>query len=204
MKVVAWLVAALVTLSAAVPLTAAWAAGKDDSFPIDQVLGKADAPITIIEYASTTCGHCATFHKQTLPEIKKNWVDAGKARLIYRDFPTGPAGLSLGASMIAHCAGSERYFGVLGLIMENQDKWLAAKDPLDSLKKTVRLAGLTGADVDACLQRQDLFEAIQARAQHGHERFKVDSTPSFVVNGKLVVGAKSFAEMDKILTDAAK
>lgn len=200
MKVAAWLCAAFVSLSA----LSAQAAGKDDTFPIDQVLGKADAPITIIEYASTTCGHCATFHKQTLPEVKKNWIDTGKAKLIYRDFPTGPAGLSLGASMIAHCAGPERYFGVLGLIMENQDKWLGSKDPLDTLKKTVRLAGLTGADVDACLQRQDLFDGIQKRAEHGHETFKVDSTPSFVVNGKLVVGALPYAEFNKILTEAAK
>jgi len=199
-KVAAWLCAAFVSLSA----LSAQAAGKDDTFPIDQVLGKADAPVTIIEYASTTCGHCATFHKQTLPEVKKNWIDTGKAKLIYRDFPTGPAGLSIGASMIAHCAGPERYFGVLGLIMENQDKWLASKDPLDTLKKTVRLAGLSGADVDSCLQRQDLFEGIQTRAEHGHDTFKVDSTPSFLVNGKLVVGALPYAEFNKLLTEAAK
>ncbi|MBI2240847.1 MAG: DsbA family protein [Magnetospirillum gryphiswaldense] len=200
MKVVAWLCAAVVSLSA----FAVQAAGKDDTFPIDQVLGKADAPVTIIEYASTTCGHCANFHKTTLPEVKKNWIDTGKAKLVYRDFPTGPAGLSIGASMIAHCAGPERYFGVLGLIMENQDKWLGSKDPLDTLKKTVRLAGLTGADVDACLQRQDLFEGIQKRAEHGNEVFKVDSTPSFLINGKLVVGALPYAEFNKVLTEAAK
>ncbi|MGE4278891.1 MAG: thioredoxin domain-containing protein [Magnetospirillum sp.] len=200
MKVAAWLCAAFVSLSA----MAAQAADKADTFPIDQVLGKADAPITIIEYASTTCGHCANFHKTTLPEVKKNWIETGKAKLIYRDFPTGPAGLSIGASMIAHCAGPERYFGVLGLIMENQDKWLGSKDPLDTLKKTVRLAGLTGADVDACLQRQDLFEGIQKRAEHGNEVFKVDSTPSFLINGKLVVGALAYDEFNKVLTEAAK
>lgn len=200
MKVVAWLVAALVSLSAPV----AHAAGKEESFPLDRVLGKADAPVTIIEYASTTCGHCATFHKQTLPEIKKNWIDTGKAKLIFRDFPTAPAGLSLGAAMIAHCAGPERYFGVLGLIMESQDKWLASRDPLDALKKTVRLAGITGADVDACLQRQDLFDGIQARAEHANKEFGIDSTPSFLINGKKVVGALPYAEMDKLLTEAAK
>ncbi|WP_346344036.1 DsbA family protein [Magnetospirillum sulfuroxidans] len=200
MKVLAWLCAAVVALSAPV----AWAAGKDDSFPIDQVQGKADAPVTIIEYASTTCGHCANFHKTTLPEIKKNWVDTGKAKLIYRDFPTGPAGLSIGASMIAHCAGPERYFGVLALIMEQQDKWLGSKDPLDGLKKTVRLAGLSSTDVDACLQRQDLFDGIQARAEHGNKQFGIDSTPSFVINGKVAVGAKSYEDMNKLLMDAAK
>lgn len=200
MKVLAWLCAAVVALSAPVAV----AAGKDDVFPIDQVLGKADAPVTIIEYASTTCGHCANFHKTTLAEIKKNWIDTGKAKLIFRDFPTGPTGLSTGASMIAHCAGPERYFGVLGLIMEQQDKWLGAKDPLDMLKKVVRLAGLSAADVDACLQRQDLFDSIPARAEHGNEQFGIDSTPSFVINGKVVVGAKSYEDMNKLLMDAAK
>lgn len=200
MKVFAWLFALMVSLSA----PAAWAADKDAGFPLDMVMGKADAPITIIEYASTTCGHCAHFHKTTLPELKKNWIDTGKAKLIYRDFPTGPAGLSVGASMIAHCSGPERYFGVLGMIMDQMEKWLSAKDPLAELKKLVRFAGMTGAEVDACLQRQDLLEGVQARAEDGHKRYNIDSTPSFLINGKLAVGALGYAEMDKLLTEAVK
>lgn len=208
MKVRAWALAAAMTvfLPAAVVTVAttvpAWAAGADRTYPQDQVMGRADAPITIVEYASTTCGHCANFHKTVLPEIKKNWIDTGKARLIYRDFPTGPAGLSLGASMVAHCAGPERYFGVIGLVMEQQDKWMMAKDPLDALKKTVRLAGITGEDVDACLRRSDLLEGLQTRAEAANRDFGVDSTPSFLVNGKLVVGAQSYEEMNKILQKA--
>jgi protein-disulfide isomerase len=178
------------------------AADKPDSFAIDQVMGKADAPVTIIEYASTTCGHCATFHKTVLPEIKKNWIETGKARLIYRDFPTGPAGLSVGASMIAHCAGPERYFGVLGMIMDGQDTWMRSDNPLDALKKMVRRAGMTGQDVDACLQRQDLAAAIQDRAAAGGKRYDIDSTPSLVINGKLIVGARDYAEFDKALKAA--
>ncbi len=189
---------ALIVVFAAAPALAADA----DSFAIDRVLGKADAPITIIEYASTTCGHCATFHKSTLPEIKKNWVDTGKAKLIYRDFPTGPAGLSVGASMIAHCSGPDRYFGVLGLIMENQDKWMRAENPLDSLKKLVRFAGMTGADVDACLTRQDLAKDIQDRAQAGSKKYDIESTPSLLINGKLIVGARDYADFDKALKAA--
>lgn len=200
MKVLAWLCAAFVALSAPLAL----AAGKEEGFAIDQILGKPDAPVTIIEYASTTCSHCAHFHKTVLPEIKKNWIDTGKARLIYRDFPTAPAALSLGSSMIAHCAGSERYFGVLGLIMDQQEKWLASSDPLDSLKKLVRLAGITPDQVDACVRRQDLFEAVQGRAERGHKDFGIDSTPSFVVNGRVLVGAKSYDEMNKALDEAAK
>lgn len=198
MKVVARLFAIVFALAAAPAL----AADKIESYPIDQVLGKADAPITIVEYASTTCPHCATFHKGTLPEVKKNWIETGKAKLIYRDFPTGPAGLSIGASMIAHCAGPERYFGVLGLIMEGQDKWMRSDNPLDVLKKMVRLAGMTGDDVDACLKRQDLANAIQSRAQDGGKKHGVQSTPSFLINGKLVEGALPYAEFDKALKAA--
>ena len=174
----------------------------DDSFAIDRVLGKADAPITIIEYASTTCGHCATFNKEALPQIKKNWIETGKAKLIYRDFPTGPAGLSVGASMIAHCAGPERYFGVLGLLFDSQDKWMRSDNPLDTLKKLVRIAGITGDDVDACLKKQDLANAIQERALAGSKTYDIESTPSLVINGKLIVGARDYSEFDAALKAA--
>lgn len=172
--------------------------------PLDQVLGKADAPITIVEYASTTCPHCATFHKSTLPEVKKNWIDTGKARLIYRDFPTGPAELSVGASMIAHCSGPGRYFGVLSLIMENQDKWMRAANPFEALTSMLRLAGITAEDVNVCFKRQDLANDIQARAQDGNKTYGIESTPSFLINGKLVEGALPYAEFDKALQAAAK
>ena len=94
------------------PLAGARAA--EPTYPTDQVLGRPDAPITIIDYSSTTCGHCATFHKTTLPRLKAEWIDTGKAKLVFRDFPTSPAALSLGAAMIPHCAGPDRYFGLLG------------------------------------------------------------------------------------------
>lgn len=176
---------------------------KADSFPIDRVMGKADAPITIIEYASTTCGHCADLHTQGLPKIKADWIDTGKARLIYRDFPTGPAHLSIGASMIAHCAGPDRYFGVLALIMEQQNKWLGSPNPLDALKKTVRLAGMTGEDVDACIGRQDLATAIQERARAGSVMYGVEFTPTLIINGTKVEG-NDLEKIEKTLKAAAK
>lgn len=200
MKILVRLFACVAVLCAG----SAYAADKVATFPIDQVMGKADAPITIIEYASTTCGHCATLHRTVLPKIKADWVDTGKAKLIYRDFPTGPAHLSIGASMIAHCAGPDRYFGVLGLIMEQQEKWMSAANPLDGLKKLVRLAGMTPEDVDSCLQRQDLANAIQDRAREGSKAFDIESTPTLVINGKAVEGARPYEEFDKILKAAAK
>ena len=179
------------------------AADKADTFAIDHVMGKADAPITIIEYASTTCGHCANLHIETLPKIKAEWVDTGKAKLIYRDFPTAPAHMSIGASMIAHCAGPERYYGVLALIMEQQHKWMESSNPLDSLKKLVRIAGMTGQDVDACLGRQDLANAIQDRARAGNTTFGIEATPTMIINGTIVEGHDP-EKIFQVLKDAAK
>lgn len=200
MKNVVRLFAVLVSLCAG---GAAVAADKADSFPIDRVMGKADAPITIIEYASTTCGHCAALHTQGLPKIKADWIDTGKAKLIYRDFPTGPAHLSIGASMIAHCAGPDRYFGVLGLVMEQQEKWMGGGNPLDGLKKLVRLAGMTGEDVDSCLAKQDLAAAIQERARAGQALYDVHSTPTLIVNGTKIEGNDP-EKLEKALKAAAK
>ena len=199
MKSLIRLLAVAVALFAVQPARAA-----DDSFKIDQVMGKADAPLTIIEYASTTCPHCAHFHKDTLPKLKAAWIDTGRAKLIFRDFPTGPQSLSVGASMIAHCAGPEHYFGLLGLIMDNQEKWINSEDRLGELKRLAKLAGLTEDKVDACLKRQDLADAITARAKDAYDKYGVDSTPSFIVDGKLMVGAQSFEDLDAALKVAKK
>ncbi|MBI5164071.1 MAG: DsbA family protein [Magnetospirillum sp.] len=173
-----------------------------DSFPIDHAMGKADAKVTIIEYASTTCPHCATFHNTVLPEIKKTWIETGKARLIFRDFPTQPVGLSVAASMIAHCAGPDRYFGVLGLIFQHQDKWLSERvNPGEELKKIVRIAGITAKQVDACIARQDLAKQIQERARAGHERYGIKATPSVVIDGKLSE-AQTVEQFNQALTEA--
>jgi protein-disulfide isomerase len=180
------------------------AALAEDGFKIDQVLGRADAPLTIIEYASTTCPHCAHFHKDVMPRLKAEWIDTGRAKLIYRDFPTGPLPLSIGASMIAHCIGPDHYFGLLGLIMEQQDSWMSAPDKLDKLKKLAKLAGMGEDRVDACLKRTDLKAAIEERAKHGYEKLGIDSTPSFIVDGKVLVGAQSFEDLDKALKAAKK
>jgi protein-disulfide isomerase len=180
------------------------AAAADLSYSIDQVLGKPDAPITVIEYASTTCPHCATFHKTTLPKFKAEWVDTGKAKLIFRDFPTGPRGLSVGASMIAHCAGPERYFGLLALIMEQQDKWMNSANPLIDLKKLAKLAGMGEEKVDECLKRQDLANAINGRAKDGNEKLGVESTPSLIIDGKVIPGAIPYDQLDKALKAASK
>ncbi len=189
---------------AALFLVSQTAAAADLSYPIDQVLGKPDAPITVIEYASTTCSHCATFHKSTLPKFKSEWIETGKAKLIYRDFPTGPRGLSVGASMIAHCAGPDRYFGLLALIMEQQEKWMGSANPLVELKKLAKLAGMGEDKVDDCLKRQDLANAINERAKDGNEKLGIESTPTLIIAGKVVPGAIPYDQLDKALKAASK
>jgi len=197
-KAFARLFALLAVLAAAAPAAAA-----EPSFPIDQVLGRPDAPVTILDYSSTTCGHCAAFHATTFPKIKAEWIDTGKAKLVFRDFPTAPADLSLGASMIVHCAGPDLYFRLLGLLFEQQDRWMGAANPLDAIKKLTKLAGMGETKVDACLTREDLAQAIEARAKDAHDRFGIDGTPSFVINGKVLSGARPYEEFDKALKAAA-
>lgn len=194
----------LLGAAAALFLSFQAAGAADLSYPIDHVLGRPDAPITVIEYASTTCPHCATFHKTTLPKFKSEWIETGKAKLIYRDFPTGPRGLSVGASMIAHCAGPDRYYGLLALIMEQQDKWMNSANPLVELKKLAKLAGMGEDKVDECLKRQDLANAINERAKDGYEKLGVESTPTLIVAGKVIPGAIPYDELDKALKAASK
>ena len=181
------------------------AASKDEAFAIDQVMGRADAPITIIEYASTTCGHCATLARETMPKVKAEWIETGKAKLIFRDFPTSPGPLSVGASMIAHCAGPMRYFSVLGMLFSNQDRWMGAERPIDAIKQMIRIAGISGDEVDACLKRTDLQQQIMDRATHGNKDMGVQYTPTLIINGKKAIeGAASYEEVDKALKAAQK
>lgn len=169
---------------------------------LDQALGQPGAPLTIIEYASLTCPHCAHFHETVLPQLRKEWIDTGKVRMIYRDFPTGPLSLSVGASMIVHCAGPDRYFGVLGLLFQTQAKWAAAENPLEEITRIVRLAGMTSERVDSCLKRRDLAETIQQRADEGNKMFGVDSTPTLVIDGKVVPALEDYDELNRAIADA--
>ncbi len=145
----------------------------------DRVLGNPDAPITIIEYASMTCPHCATFHTGVLPELKKRYVDTGQAKLIFRDFPFDA--VALRASMLARCAPAERYYGMLDVLFRSQDTWSRAQDPLQSLSQTARLAGINQQDFDACMANRELMDGIVNIRLRGEQQHKIDSTPSFVI-----------------------
>lgn len=172
-----------------------------DALP-EKVLGKADAPITIIEYASLTCSHCATFHNETLPKVKSEWIDTGKAKLVFRDFPFD--GLGLGAAMVAHCAGPEKYFGFLGTLFQTQAQWTKASDPVAALQNIAKLGGMGEQQFRDCLGNQAILGTIRQRQQEGQQQYGISSTPSFIINGRKVAGAMPYDEFAGLLKEAAK
>lgn len=166
----------------------------------DMVLGKPDAPITIIEYASLTCSHCAAFHKETLPKIKSEWIETGKAKLIYRDFPFD--GWALGAAMVARCAGPDRYFAFLDTLFRSQEQWAAAKNPLDALRGIAKLGGMSDQQFNTCIADQQLLQAIQTKRMEAEKKMGVNSTPTFFIGSQKISGAQPYEDFDKALKAA--
>ena len=165
--------------------TADTTASSSDSGVTEMVLGSADAPVTIIEYASFTCPHCATFHADQFKQIKANYVETGKVRFIFREVFFDRFGLW--ASMVARCGGSEKFFGMSDLLMKGQKDWSRAGDPVaiaGELRKVGRLAGLGEDQLQACLKDEDKAKALVAWYQANATADEIDSTPSFVINGQ--------------------
>ncbi len=162
----------------------------------EKIVGEANAPVTIIEYASMTCPHCASFHNNTWPAIKEKYVDTGKARLIFREFgfdPRAEAGF-----MLARCSG-DNYFAMIDVLFRQQESWSRAPDGKAALLKIARLAGFSQESFEACLTDQKLLDDVRAVKDRGANEFRVDSTPTFFINGKKYTGALSVGEMSAII-----
>ena len=147
----------------------------------DKVLGRADARVTIVEYASFTCPHCAHFHADILPELKKAYIDTGKARLVYRDFPLDR--YALAASVVARCAADNRYFGFVDLLFREQPRWSGAKNPVAALGGLAMLAGISKKKLESCLRNEELQKAVLQQRLTASQKYKVTSTPTLIVNG---------------------
>jgi protein-disulfide isomerase len=160
----------------------------------DHVMGAADAPVTIVEYASMTCPHCANFHETTYPAMKKKYVDTGKVRFIFREFPLDP--LAAAASMLARCAGKDKYFSMIETLFAQQKAW-AVQKPLQPLFAIAQQAGFTQQRFDECLANQEVLSGIEESRKRATEKFKVSSTPTFFINGKLFRGVLTMDELDK-------
>ena len=162
----------------------------------DVWVGNADAKVSIIEYASLTCGHCATFHRDTWPALKAKYIDTGKVRFTLREFPLDP--LATAGFMLARCS-DDKYFAMTDdLLFDQQQNWAFTDKPVDALASMVRQAGFTQDSFEACLKRQDIYDAILQVKDRG-AKAGVDSTPTFFINGQKRAGAISIAEFDKIL-----
>jgi protein-disulfide isomerase len=162
----------------------------------DRALGKDDAPVTIIEYASMTCPHCAHFSETTYPELKKRYIDTGKVRFIFREFPLDP--LAAGASMLARCADKDKFFPLIETLFQMQRTW-AVEKPIPPLMAIAKQAGFTEQSFNACLSDQKMLDQIQAEQKRATDKFGVNSTPTIFVNGKKQVGASSIEDLAKVI-----
>jgi protein-disulfide isomerase len=183
-------------LLAALPLGVAWGQPTVG----ERVLGDPEAPVTIIEYSSLTCPHCAAFHTGTLPEIKERFIDTGQAKIVYRDFPLDQNALN--AAVIAHCAGDDRYFAFLEAMFASQERWARSSDPRESLLQLAGLGGMPREQAEACLADDAMLDAVLQSRLDGQAEYSVSSTPTFVINGEVVSGNRSVDEFATVIEAA--
>ncbi len=168
----------------------------------DRVMGDPKAPVTMIEYASLSCPHCADFATKTLPKIEKNFITTGKVKLIFRDYPfDGPA---FAAAMVARCAPPQRYFPFLAVLFANQDIWARSANPREGLARIAKLGGMTQDDFNSCVDNKSLYEALRQRELSAQREYGVHSTPTFIIGDKTIVGAQPYEVFAKALTAAKK
>jgi protein-disulfide isomerase len=162
----------------------------------DRTIGKDDAPVTIVEYASMTCPHCAHFHETTYPELKKQYIDTGKVRFIFREFPLDP--LAAGASMLARCADKDKFYPMIETLFQQQRQW-AVEKPIPKLLALAKQAGISEQTFNACLSDQKMLDAMQAEQKRATDKFGVNSTPTIFVNGTKQVGGVSIEDLAKVI-----
>ncbi len=168
----------------------------------DVWLGSKDAPVTIIEYASMTCTHCAAFHVETYPTLKSKYIDTGKVRFTLREFPLDP--LATAGFMLARCVGSDKRYAMIDLLFTQQKNWAFTDKPVEALASTVKQAGVSQTDFETCLKDQKLYDQINSIRDSAGKSFKVEATPTFFINGVKHSGELSVDELEKVLAPLVK
>ena len=181
------------------------------TFPVGQLMaegplpdiwmGSKEAPVTIIEYASMTCTHCAAFHAETWPTLKSKYIDTGKVRFTLREFPLDA--LAAAAFMVARCMDDKRT-AMVDLLFTQQKNWAFVDKPVDALASTVKQAGISQAAFETCLKDQKLYDQVNQTRDRAADKFKVDATPTFYINGRKQSGEITVAELDKIMGELIK
>ena len=167
----------------------------------ERVLGNPAAPITIVEYASMTCPHCAHFAKEVLPELKRKWIDTGKVKLVFRDFPLDQ--LALRAAMIQRCAPPDRFYAFAETFFADQAQWVMADDALAALARLAALGGMSKSEFDACLKNTALENRILQQRLVASKDLGVGATPTFFINGSKFAGDPTVAQFDQVLAGLA-
>jgi protein-disulfide isomerase len=167
----------------------------------ERTLGSPDARVTIVEYASATCPHCASFHKETFPTLKKDFIDTGKVRFVFREFPFDD--VALAAFMLARCAPEEKYFPLIEVLFEQQGTWADRdKNPREELFKIAQLEGFTSESFDTCLKNERVAQGILDIQKRGEDEFGVEATPTFFVNGKRLRGRQDIEAFKTAIEEA--
>jgi protein-disulfide isomerase len=172
----------------------------------DIVMGDPDAPVTVIEYSSMTCPHCARFHTNTLPALKEQYIDTGKVNYIMREFPLD--NLAAAASMLARCMPEDKFYPFVDMLYEKQAEWANSDDPLSELRQISKVAGFTEERFNSCLSDQQALDYIQQVRDTGNQQYDIRSTPTLIINGQKLEGNQSIdqlqAVIDPMLEDAGK
>ncbi len=166
----------------------------------DKVLGSPMAPVTIIEYASMTCSHCADFKEKTLPQVKKEWVETGKANYVLRDLPWD--NMALGMAKVARCVPSSQFYPLAEAFFAKQKQIVTSPDPMSEIKATAALAGLTPAQVEACITDENLHKQVLASKETARTVLAIKGTPTFFINGAELDGAVNYSQINKALESA--
>lgn len=163
----------------------------------ERSIGDANAPVTITEYASLTCPHCAHFHNESFAKLKAEYIDTGKVRFISVDFPLNAPAMD--AVTVARCLPADKYFDFTGFLFETQDKWAYDQSYRAYLRQNAKLLGLDDAAFNGCVNSEDLKKSVAATQQAAAEQYKIQSTPSFVIDGSVVTGASSYEDFKKLI-----
>ncbi len=169
--------------------------------PDDRILGKPDARITIVEFASFTCPHCADFDANTLPKLKAEWIDTGKARLVFKDFPLD--GAAVRAAILARCAPPEQFYAFVDALFHNQTTWATGGKVDTALGKLAKLSGMTDDQFAACMKDKAGETRVLNSRLDAERQYNVESTPTFFINGVQIVGAQPYDEFERVLNKAA-